>query len=217
MMVALHTPGVGARYLRAPLEAIEPVLTLDYDDGDWLSQIDAIPVEKFHLFGHGLGGFLARRFAALHPERVEKLILCSTAVSLDWLGSRLAWARRALATLDDATLARWFRNLLPVGFANRERAMPELFEGFDAAKLLRALSLEESWTPPVDTLIVHGRWDWLIRVEEGHRLMEESNDSELIVLERSGHFPFLEQPGPFVLVVEAFLRGTRMQPSALGC
>lgn len=34
--------------------------------------------EKFLLFGHSMGSFIARRYAQLYPERLMKLIICGT-------------------------------------------------------------------------------------------------------------------------------------------
>lgn len=36
-----------------------------------------LKIEKFHLLGHSLGGYLSTVYALKHPERVEKLILAS--------------------------------------------------------------------------------------------------------------------------------------------
>ncbi len=51
------------------------------------------------IVGHSMGGFIAQYLAALHPKRVEKLILCSTCIrqpteGIEYLNSRLDLCRR---------------------------------------------------------------------------------------------------------------------------
>lgn len=40
--------------------------------------MDHLKIEKAHLAGYSLGGFLALKFAALHPERVRSLAICAS-------------------------------------------------------------------------------------------------------------------------------------------
>lgn len=58
----------------------------------------------------------------------------------------------------------------------------------------------------VPTLIVSGRDDWFSPVEwGGERLQAGISESEHIVLERSGHYPFVEEPERFAEVVGHWL------------
>jgi pimeloyl-ACP methyl ester carboxylesterase len=41
--------------------------------------LDDVGLERTNLFGVSLGGYIAQEFALTRPERVQKLILCSTA------------------------------------------------------------------------------------------------------------------------------------------
>src|SRR5690606_25319281 len=43
-----------------------------------LALADSLGLERFDLLGHSMGGAIAGRFAARHPERVERLILSGT-------------------------------------------------------------------------------------------------------------------------------------------
>lgn len=40
--------------------------------------LDAVELERAHILGVSLGGFIAQEFALTYPDRVEKLVLCST-------------------------------------------------------------------------------------------------------------------------------------------
>jgi 3-oxoadipate enol-lactonase len=46
---------------------------------DVAAVLDHAGVERMNLFGVSLGGYIAQEFALTWPERVEKLVLCSTA------------------------------------------------------------------------------------------------------------------------------------------
>jgi pimeloyl-ACP methyl ester carboxylesterase len=47
---------------------------------DVAAVLDEAGIEETHLFGVSLGGYIAQEFTLTWPERVQKLILCSTAV-----------------------------------------------------------------------------------------------------------------------------------------
>ncbi len=47
--------------------------------GDAVRLLDHLQIKKAHVLGHSLGGYIAQELAIDHPERVERLILESTA------------------------------------------------------------------------------------------------------------------------------------------
>ena len=49
---------------------------------DALAFLDALGIEKAHVVGHSMGSFVAQEIALEHPERVARLALIGTAVSL---------------------------------------------------------------------------------------------------------------------------------------
>ena len=50
-----------------------------------------------------------------------------------------------------------------------------------------------------DTLVIGGAHDWITPVEQGaNRLHENLPNSELIIYEKSGHFPFIEEQSKFL-------------------
>lgn len=60
---------------------------------------DQLQIKKFSLFGHSFGGQIAAQAAILYPQRVEKLILCSSAAirqSSKWvrLIKNISWAKK---------------------------------------------------------------------------------------------------------------------------
>lgn len=66
----------------------------------------------------------------------------------------------------------------------------------------------------VPTLIVWGRHDRLIPMRHGVDLQRRIPNSQLYMVEDSGHCPQLERPAEFSAAVERFLRGGRASTSA---
>ena len=46
---------------------------------DVVRLLDHLNIKKAHILGHSMGGYIAQEIAIGHPERVERLILASTA------------------------------------------------------------------------------------------------------------------------------------------
>ncbi len=46
---------------------------------DAIAVLDAEGIERTHLFGVSLGGYIAQELALTHPHRFDRLVLCSTA------------------------------------------------------------------------------------------------------------------------------------------
>lgn len=87
--------------------------------GDVLRLADGLGIARFHLCGLSIGGLTAQWIALHAPERIDRLVLCSTAARI---GTPEGWHARieavrndGLAPLLDGTLQRWFSP----GFAER--------------------------------------------------------------------------------------------------
>ena len=46
---------------------------------DAVAVLDAAGIDRAHVFGVSLGGYIAQEFALTHPEKLKKLVLVSTA------------------------------------------------------------------------------------------------------------------------------------------
>jgi 3-oxoadipate enol-lactonase len=54
--------------------------------GDAIAVLDALGIEKAHVLGFSMGGYIAQELVLAHPERVNKLILLATAPNIDGYG-----------------------------------------------------------------------------------------------------------------------------------
>ena len=59
-------------------DALEGDLTIEIMANDALGLMDALNINQAHILGHSMGGMIAQEIALKFPERVKKLILCST-------------------------------------------------------------------------------------------------------------------------------------------
>lgn len=91
-----------------------------------------------------------------------------------------------------------FPNEHPDSLAPLFRSLLGSFAGYDWR--------EEAARLPVRRLVIHGARD-PFPVEGSREWVPPGSDARLLVIDRAGHFPFLERPDVFFPAVEAFLRG----------
>ena len=59
----------------------------------------------------------------------------------------------------------------------------------------------------VETLLIYGKEDKTTPVELGKIIEKNITGSALVIMEHCGHFPYLEQPTVFQLILDSFLVG----------
>jgi pimeloyl-ACP methyl ester carboxylesterase len=166
---------------------------------------------RVSLLGHSYGGRVALRLASEPPPLLDRLVLCAAAglrvPSEGALGARVR-AYRALRFSAETTLPRrlsgptveWLRQRL--GSADYRAAGP-LRPTLVHAVQEDLSTLAEQITVP--TLIVWGGRDLDLPLDPyGRRLRQLISSSELVEFERSGHFPFADEPARFAAVLDSF-------------
>ena len=167
----------------------------------WLSEwMDAVGLERAHLVGHSMGGYICLRLAARRPAAVRRLVLVAPAgvptgrSMVGHLGPLLGAARHAKPSF----LPVLVRDALRTGPATLWRAARDLLAE-DVREDLRRIE--------VPTLLVWGQRDPLIPPAVGDLLREEIPDSRLLVLEKAAHVPMFDRPEEFDAALLAFLAG----------
>ncbi|HKZ60428.1 MAG TPA: alpha/beta hydrolase [Candidatus Thermoplasmatota archaeon] len=175
------------------------------------------------LFGHSHGGCAALRVAINHPELVRRLVVVATTPGD---GGRDPWNWRGVlgdeaprAPLEGrGELLAVTRRIMVNSLADPRKA-PEAFGGLEekpwkvAVERFNALpkdgrmldlkgKLQHIQAP---TLVVAGARDPIVPLEAAEAIRAEVEKSELVVFEKSGHFPMLEEPEKFRVVLEEFL------------
>lgn len=65
----------------------EPECTTELMAADVIDLLDDLQIETAHIVGHSLGGCIAQQIAIRYPQRVKKLVLCSTIAKANYLAS----------------------------------------------------------------------------------------------------------------------------------
>jgi 3-oxoadipate enol-lactonase len=191
---------------------------------DVAAVLDAAGIERAHVLGVSLGGFIAQEVALTYPERVRRLVLCSTSP-----GGAAAFPmpergrdafRRFPAMEREAGLRMMVENSLG-DHGVRER--PELVDEIYAYRLGHAPAVEAwqaqyaasaAWdgaervgriTAP--TLVIHANMDTVIDYRNGELLAERIPGARIERVTDRGHLVLWEEGDRLVLVVREFLRG----------
>jgi proline iminopeptidase len=185
--------------------------------------------QKVTVLGHSYGGFIALEYALRHPERLSHLILVDAAPAFDYGEEIEANARRKGATpeqleaLDasaDTYTEMWsswkliellYFHALDADLAERMlgRIIPSIEAGEAGDAMLEGWAL----TPRLSeistlTLVLVGEDDFICPPSQAKIMHEGIPNSELVVFERSGHFPYVEEAEAFFEAVLGWLRRT---------
>jgi len=188
--------------------------------GQLLALLDVLGLEKVSLVGNSFGGGLALRVAVEHPDRVHRMVLMGAAgvefpitEGLDavWgyqpsvenmrrVMDYFAYSRELVS--DELAQVRYQASIQPgtqeafsaMFPAPRQRWVQELATDED---LIRGI--------PHETLIVHGRDDRVIPLENSTRLHALIERSELHVFGRCGHWTQIEWAAEFNQLLVRFL------------
>lgn len=199
---------------------------------DWVadleSVVDAVGLERFPLLGVSQGGAVAVAYAARHPDRVSRLVLCGAyargravramnedekrAAALDLDLARVGWGRDdpafrqvfAAQFLPDGTRKDWAAfDQLQRRTTSPENAVCflEEFARIDIRDLCGQVRCP--------TLILHSRDDHRVPMRYGEELAGLIPDSRLVALASNNHLLTATEPAWQVFrdEVEAFLAG----------
>lgn len=192
--------------------------TLERLARDVLDVMDALGIERFAFCGLSMGGFVGQWLGAHAPERIDRLVLASTA---PYMGPASTWDERiaqvragGTAALVDGIMQRWFtepfRARHPEVVAEiRAMVLATSIEGYaGASAALRNADVRPDLAKIVaPTLVIAGAHDPgtpPARAEEIARGLTSCPRVELEILE-GAHLVNLEQAGAFTRALASAL------------
>lgn len=189
---------------------------------DAVRLLDHLKIERAHVIGHSMGGYVAQEIAVSYPGRVNKLILESTApVSSkrnnalffefskklrkkedfeEWIKTWTFWLFSP-KRFDDGTFVSTFIKRAaeypyPVSVGGF-KAQAEAIAKFDSRGRLSAIKAK--------TLLIGGEDDILIRPDETGALAEQIRGSVIKMIRGSAHCVHIETPALFTKITVDFL------------
>jgi 2-hydroxymuconate-semialdehyde hydrolase len=196
-----------------------------YNMNNWVQQtidlFDALKIEKAHLVGNSFGGALALSMAIKYPDRVNKLVLMgSMGISFPiTYGLDRVWGYTPspanmeelleLFTYDHSFATKElirtrYESSMQPGFQESFSSMfpaprQQGVEGMAGnANYIRGIQHE--------TLIVHGREDRVIPLENSYRLLQMIDNAQLHVFGKCGHWTQIEHTEEFADLLLNFFK-----------
>ena len=197
---------------------------ISYNMDTWVKQAiafaDALGLEQFDLVGNSFGGALSLALTIRHPQRVRRLVLMGAAGvsfpitdALDAVWGYEPSFENMRRIMDVFAYDRGLVNDQLAQLRYEASARPGVQESYAAMfpaprqRWVDALASPEAEIAKIDkeTLIVHGREDKVIPLENSLRLSQLISRSQLHVFGRCGHWTQIEHAARFAQLVANFL------------
>jgi proline iminopeptidase len=228
-VVTFDVPGA-YRSTREPVGDMDEMIRSADETLDRLGIGDPVDV-----VGHSMGGLAALAYAIERPERTRRLVLVTSlsgfpaAARWGFPGSAfriyepdywrlILWGIRLNAGRGDLALHKRLQNLMErASYHDKTSFTPVEIDADDHeegvpirtiwsknmyTRLSYADRLAEVRAP---TLVLAGRHDPEAPLPCSEELLQGIPDASLVIFERSGHSPFIEEPSLFAETVDAFL------------
>lgn len=195
---------------------------------DLVALLDGLGIERAHVVGLSMGGFITGDLLAMYPRRLLSATLSSghirstPSVNEPMTDAEYAAKEEAIAALRKQGVRRmkraWHARLMDTGGAQRERMRRPLWRMirrwtawqplhhevhcYYAREAMRVLAERR---PAVPTLFLEGHEPGKARPGEP-TMMRYLPDSRLTVIADCGHMLNMERPGEYGDALEAFLR-----------
>jgi 3-oxoadipate enol-lactonase len=184
---------------------------------DALALFDALGIARAHFCGLSMGGATALGLAELHPDRVDRVVVCDSpamstpASAQQWEERILAAQKGGMEALVESTMARWFPPEIHAAkppYLDEVRAMIRAtpVNGFTGCSTALA---DHDYNTAVATvtrpvLFIAGSKDGVTPAA-----MKDMNarlkGSRYVELEGAGHISNLDRPAEFTRAVREFL------------
>lgn len=189
------------------------------------SFLSQLGVDSFHLAGNSLGGSIAWTYAAMYPDKLRKLILIdaggypSEVNQSPSLAFRLAKNPILSNILLNVTPRSLLESSIREVYHNDDLITDELIDRYydmtlregnrqafvDRVNGLRYSDPSDIKTIETPTLILWGKTDEWIPVENAYKFEKDIEGAEVVIYDNAGHVPMEEIPTETVEDAKAFL------------
>jgi proline iminopeptidase len=210
-------------------------------DADALRQ--TLGFDKWAVLGHSFGGNVALEYALRYPQSLSHLVLMNTGGDQWWVNQNAPeiLAKRGYSASAVQAARRFFNGQVTVGeyfptvfkflgayfyrinllgiahemvSGPRTKFRPEATI-FGYSQLLNGWTVMDRLSEiQVPTLVMAGRHDFLFPPEHQAILADRLPNTELVLIERAGHNPQMEQPAEVIRAVKQFM--ATVNPSCVG-
>ncbi|MDR1913566.1 MAG: alpha/beta fold hydrolase [Clostridiales bacterium] len=196
-----------------------------YTMNNWVRQtldlMDALNIEKANLVGNSFGGALALSLAITHPERVDKLVLMGAmgvnfpiTYGLDRVWGYTPSEANMEELLEIFTFDHSFSTPALIKSRYESSMQPGFQESFSSMfpaprqTGVDGMAGNENYIKyiPHKTLIIHGREDRVIPLENSLKLIQMIPNAELHVFGKCGHWTQIERTNEFADLLLYFLK-----------
>ena len=195
-----------------------------YDLDTWTAHaigvLDALGIERAHVVGNSFGGSLAMSLAIRHPDRVGRLVLMGS-VGVPFAitpGLDAVWGYEPSVEAMEGLLHLFAYDRALIGpdlarlryEASVRPGVQEAYRAMFPAPRQRALdamthAVDEIAAITAPTLVVHGREDLVIPLQNAFDLLGLIDDAQLHVFGHCGHWTQIEHAAAFTELVTDFL------------
>ena len=191
---------------------------------DTVGLMDALGIEKAHVFGLSMGGMIAQEIALNYPERVEKLVLVVThpggaeavppkpeimdLITLDWREHE-----------PEEIIELWLKALFTPEFVekypivakiSKEKLMENMIAYEDHLKQLKAIAdfnaYERLKNLKIPTLVIGAERDILVPPENSVKIAKAIPNAKLAIVKDAGHGVIVEKREEVLKLVLDFLK-----------
>lgn len=210
----------------------KPIIPYNFHDMAANSRklLQTLGVAKSMIIGHSMGGMLAARFAASHPESTERAVLYNPIGLTDprfgnqkWSTADEAYKARVAQTRDQAyqqaygTIKRYFPHEWKPEYDQLVRILyaPTLSADWPRFAWVRVLCQQMPFLDPVvydwahikvKTLVLGGASDGPDFPAQAKHIADTIPGAELVLLPNLGHVPHIEAPEVFYPPLLKFLK-----------
>lgn len=199
-----------------------PLLTVDAPDLEDVSTmttataafLDVMGLQRVHILGASLGGYLAQAFALAHPERVDQLLIANGFYDPRPFLSKLPPSATFAAMSAQSLVSKNLASLLAVpaddpGVASLQAIMTALVGPVQSltnykSRLLLLMGAAPLDRPPIEdsrVMLIDDDQDPMVPAEMRNALRSRYANAERHAVTGGGHMPAIQRPAEFAELV----------------